>query len=149
MFLHKDFGPTEPPVLPAWPLLAWPVTIYWGVIKTKRPLMMVDPRPIINSTPPSLSKVWLDRSKSTRLDFFNFGSISNQYLGVLLFKVTTNKTSQSDFGSKLKRAASLMSRIYYWMAIKQTVDACLQQKSNFRKLKQIRKKLSCLFVWSI
>ena len=79
MFLHKDFGPTEPPVLPAWPLLAWPVTIYWGVIKTKRPLMMVDPRPIINSTPPSLSKVWLDRSESTRLDFFDIGSISNQY----------------------------------------------------------------------
>ena len=96
MFLHKDFGHTMPPVLPAWPLLAWPVTIYWGVIKTKRPLMMVDPRPIINSTPPSLSKVWLDRSESTLLDFFDISSISIQYLGVLLFEVITSKSSQSD-----------------------------------------------------
>ena len=78
-FFINILVPLSPPVLPAWPLLAWPVTIYWGVIKTKRPLMMVDPRPIINSTPPSLSKVWLDRSESTRLDFFDIGSIFNRY----------------------------------------------------------------------
>ena len=61
-------------------LLEEPSAFVWlRVIKTKRPLMMVDPRPIINSTPPSLSKVWLDRSESTRLDFFNIGSISNWY----------------------------------------------------------------------
>ena len=140
MFLHKNFGPTEPPVLPAWPLLAWPVTIYWGVIKTKRPLMMVDPRPIINSTPPSLSKVWLDRSESTLLDFFDISSISIQYLGVLLFEVTTRKSSLSDLDHYWKQLFFIVKNLllidwdtnfWWWLTTEKWFQEAKTNQKNF------------------